>query len=44
MHYWVFGGPWTYDGEPDFDAISREDKAYYDGLVERMDVRERGGE
>ncbi len=36
LHYWVFGGPWTYDGEHDFDAISGEDKAYYDGLVERV--------
>lgn len=36
LHYWVFGGPWTYDGEHDPEAISGEDKAYYDGLVERI--------
>jgi dihydrofolate reductase len=36
LHYWVFGGPWTCDGEHDFDAISGEDKAYYDGLIERI--------
>jgi dihydrofolate reductase len=36
LHYWVFGGPWTYDGEHDFAAISGEDKAYYDGLIERI--------
>jgi dihydrofolate reductase len=36
LHYWVFGGPWTYDGEHDFGAISGEDKAYYDGLIERI--------
>ena len=33
LHYWVFGGPWTYDGEQDFAAISGEDRAYYDGLI-----------
>ena len=21
LHYWVFGGPWTYDGQRDFDAM-----------------------
>lgn len=36
LHYWVFGGPWTYDGEHDFGAMSGEDKAYYDQLVERI--------
>jgi dihydrofolate reductase len=36
LHYWVFGGPWTYDGEHDSDAISGEDAAYYDGLIERI--------
>ena len=36
LHYWVFGGPWTYDGEQNFDAISGQDKTYYDGLFERI--------
>jgi dihydrofolate reductase len=36
LHYWVFGGPWTYDGEHDVDAISGEDKVYYDALTERI--------
>ena len=36
LHYWVFGGPWTYDGEHDFDAMAQEDKAFYDGLIERI--------
>jgi dihydrofolate reductase len=36
LHYWVFGGPWTYGGEHSFDAMSGEDKAYYDALVEPM--------
>ena len=36
LHYWVFGGPWTYDGERDPGAVSGQDKVYYDGLVERI--------
>jgi dihydrofolate reductase len=36
LHYWVFGGPWTYDGAHDFGAMSGEDKAYYDGLTQRI--------
>jgi dihydrofolate reductase len=36
LHYWVFGGPWTYDEEPDFQGMSGEDKAYYDGFIERV--------
>jgi dihydrofolate reductase len=36
LHYWVFGGPWAYDSEHDFHAMSGEDKAYYDGLIERI--------
>ena len=36
LHYWVFGGPWTYDSEPDFGGISGEDKRYYEGLIQRI--------
>src|SRR3978361_11215 len=36
LHYWVFGGPWTYDGETDFGGMSGEDKVYYDGLTARI--------
>jgi dihydrofolate reductase len=36
LHYWVFGGPWTYDGEHDFDSMAEEDKAFYDALIERI--------
>jgi dihydrofolate reductase len=36
LHYWVFGGPWTYDGEHDFGGMSGEDKVYYDGLTSRI--------
>lgn len=36
LHYWVFGGPWTYDGVRDSIAMSGEDKAFYDGLTQRI--------
>lgn len=36
LHYWVFGGPWTYDGEHDLGGMAGEDKVFYDGLVERI--------
>lgn len=36
LHYWVFGGPWTYAGEHDLGAVSGEDKVHYDALVERI--------
>ena len=35
LHYWVMGGPWTYDGEHGFD-MSDADKAFYEPLVERI--------
>ena len=38
LHYWVFGGPWTYDGAHDFDAMSGEDKAFYDELTGRIEA------
>ena len=31
LHYWVMGGPWTYDGGHDF-AMHGADKDFYDGL------------
>ena len=36
LHYWVFGGPWTYSGEHDFGGMSGEDKVFYDALVARI--------
>jgi dihydrofolate reductase len=33
LHYWVFGGPWTYADERDLGEMTGEDKAYFDGLV-----------
>ena len=33
LHYWVFGGPWTYESERDFGGMSDADKAFYEPLV-----------
>jgi dihydrofolate reductase len=33
LHYWVFGGPWSYDTERDLGEMSGEDKAFFDALV-----------
>src|SRR4051794_2260770 len=32
LHYWVMGGPWTYEGGHDF-AMHGPDKDFYDALV-----------
>ena len=32
LHYWVMGGPWTYEGNHDF-AMHGPDKQFYDELV-----------
>jgi dihydrofolate reductase len=32
LHYWVMGGPWTYDGGHDF-AMHGADKEFYDHMV-----------
>jgi dihydrofolate reductase len=32
LHYWVMGGPWTYDGGHDF-AMHGADKQFYDDLT-----------
>jgi dihydrofolate reductase len=32
LHYWVMGGPWTYDGGHEF-AMHGTDKEFYDELV-----------
>ncbi|MBV9831169.1 MAG: dihydrofolate reductase [Marmoricola sp.] len=36
LHYWVFGGPWTYDGEHDFSGMHGDDKTFYDALTSRI--------
>lgn len=33
LHYWVFGGPWTYDDQRNLGKMAGEDKAFFDGLV-----------
>jgi dihydrofolate reductase len=35
LHYWVMGGPWTYEGGHDF-AMHGPDKEFYDELVSAM--------
>jgi dihydrofolate reductase len=32
LHYWVFGGPWTYDNEPEGEATG-EDAAWLEGAM-----------
>src|SRR5215204_4451678 len=36
LHYWVFGGPWTYEGARDAAEMSGEDKAYYETLTANL--------
>jgi dihydrofolate reductase len=33
LHYWVFGGPWSYETERDLGEMSGADKEYFDSLV-----------
>ena len=35
LHWWVFGGPWTYDEEPKVEATG-VDKEYLDGAMARQ--------
>ena len=35
LHYWVMGGPWTYDGEHAF-AMSDEDREFFDGMTANL--------
>src|SRR5688500_14990452 len=36
LHYWVMGGPWTYESGHDATAISGADKDFLDDLVATM--------
>jgi dihydrofolate reductase len=36
LHYWAFGGPWSYESERDFGGMSAADKAFFDPLVARV--------
>jgi dihydrofolate reductase len=33
LHYWVMGGPWTYESEHDMDGMGGPDKEYFEALV-----------
>jgi dihydrofolate reductase len=33
LHYWVFGGPWTYDSDPQFGNMEDVDQELYDDLT-----------
>jgi dihydrofolate reductase len=35
LHYWVFGGPWSYDNEPDGEATG-EDQAWLEQAMARV--------
>src|SRR4030095_4876692 len=35
LHYWVFGGPWTYDNEPEGEATG-EDAAWLEEMTSRL--------
>jgi len=35
LHYWVFGGPWSYDVEPDSEPIGA-DKEFLDDATSRQ--------
>jgi dihydrofolate reductase len=35
LHYWVFGGPWSYE-DPHGDGPTGADAKFYDGLVARI--------
>ena len=33
LHYWVMGGPWTYDGEHDTDGATGADREFFESLT-----------
>jgi dihydrofolate reductase len=36
LHYWVFGGPWTYEGEDDLGEATGDDAAWLAEAMERI--------
>ena len=36
LHYWVMGGPWTYDGAHDTDGMTGADREYFETLTAGM--------
>ena len=33
LHYWVMGGPWSYDGDPDPNGMTGADREFFDEMV-----------
>jgi dihydrofolate reductase len=36
LHYWVMGGPWTYEGEHDTDGMTGADREYFEALTDGL--------
>ena len=36
LHYWVMGGPWTYESEHEPGQVTGADKEFFDGMVARL--------
>ena len=36
LHYWVMGGPWTYETDHEIGSMDASDKQFFDSLVETM--------
>ena len=36
LHYWVMGGPWTYESEHDVGGMEGPDREFFDGLTGNM--------
>ena len=36
LHYWVMGGPWTYEGEHDTGGASGADREYFDTITQGL--------
>ena len=36
LHYWVMGGPWTYETSPNPTGMQGADKEFFDGLVTNL--------
>ena len=36
LHYWVMGGPWTYESEHEPGKVTGPDKEFFDGMVARL--------
>ncbi len=43
LHYWVMGGPWTYESEHEPGSVTGPDKEFFDGMVARIRIGDRAG-